>query len=307
MKLLRINAILVALCLLSACNGSGGDSSDNEDGIRLSNGNILHKDLLNAFLLKNGKTGKVIKSLKEYRNVKLLNGVTNRLWVLQESKIGMIDFDGNIIIPPQYSHLSDFTHGVARVNAGGFNPGMGVLQGGTWGIIDTNGNEVIPLKYEWIGDFNGGLAPFHLYVDYDRSAPLPPYNHGYLNKNGKQIIGCKFHGAAPFSEGYAAVMRFEKGEYLSHKERYAFINTQGEEITPYKYDKVLPFSEGMAAVFTEEGGYGFIDHTGQEVIAPGYSDAKSFEDGKAIVTLNGRKFYIDKQGKELAETVSSLY
>ena len=65
---------------------------------------------------------------------------------------------------------------------------------------------------------------------------------------------------------------------------------------PPQYDKVYKYSEGLAPVKTV-GKWGFIDKTGQMVIAPQYDEAYPFSDGLASVELGKRAGYIDKTGK----------
>lgn len=48
-------------------------------------------------------------------------------------------------------------------------------------------------------------------------------------------------------------------------------------------------------------GSGFINKEGQFVISPIYDLAQSFSNGKAKVELDGREFYIDKNGNEVKE------
>lgn len=47
------------------------------------------------------------------------------------------------------------------------------------------------------------------------------------------------------------------------------------------------------------GKLGFIDKAGKLVIPAKYDDAESFHSGKARVLLNGRRFYIDRNGNEV--------
>ena len=47
------------------------------------------------------------------------------------------------------------------------------------------------------------------------------------------------------------------------------------------------------------GKCGFIDKNDNMVIPAKYDGADSFSEGLAYVKLNGREFYIDKNGKEV--------
>ncbi len=69
-----------------------------------------------------------------------------------------------------------------------------------------------------------------------------------------------------------------------------------KEILPPTYDNIADFSEGFALV--KEGNlFGFIDEKGTLVIETKYEKAESFSYRKALVSLNGNDFYINKIGE----------
>lgn len=122
---------------------------------------------------------------------------------------------------------------------------------------------------------------------------------GFINKVAEQITG-RYHyfGAELFSEGLAAVMA--DGE---RGRKWGYIDPTGQEVIAPKYDNALSFSEGLAAVSTSiEGGgskYGFIDQNGNEVIPCQYDKASSFSEGRARVEENGEGFLIDQTGSKV--------
>jgi hypothetical protein len=65
---------------------------------------------------------------------------------------------------------------------------------------------------------------------------------------------------------------------------------------PCIYQKVKDFSEGLAAVLTINGKWAYIDKEGKEILPPIYDAANSFSSGVATVLLNGQQGYIDKAG-----------
>jgi hypothetical protein len=126
-----------------------------------------------------------------------------------------------------------------------------------------------------------------------------------INKDGKEVIPFKYENVFYFNENNLAV--------VVHKKKYGFINKKGELIVRAKYDAAEDFYESLAVVGlkNKEGKllYGYIDETGKEVIPCIYTNASSFDSGKAKVILikgnDGEKdfiekeFYIDKNGNEL--------
>src|SRR5437870_4220692 len=95
---------------------------------------------------------------------------------------------------------------------------------------------------------------------------------GYIDKSGKIVI------APQFDRGFVVEGNF----------------------------KSVEFSEGLA-VANVKGKWGFIDRTGAFVIKPTYLAAWSFSEGIAEVrTPDGSSSYIDKTGKIIAASVSSM-
>ena len=72
----------------------------------------------------------------------------------------------------------------------------------------------------------------------------------------------------------------------------------GEMVVPFKYDEVLDFNEGLAVVKLN-GKYGYINKNGKEVMQLKYDRAFPFREGLAVVKLNGKYGYINKNGKEV--------
>ena len=72
----------------------------------------------------------------------------------------------------------------------------------------------------------------------------------------------------------------------------------GEMVVPFKYDEVWDFNEGLAVVKLN-GKYGYINKNGKEVTQLKYDREFHFSEGLAAVKLNGKYGYINKNGKEV--------
>ncbi|MBO9684719.1 MAG: WG repeat-containing protein, partial [Flavisolibacter sp.] len=107
---------------------------------------------------------------------------------------------------------------------------------------------------------------------------------------------------APFSDGHALV-----GMYSGSNSRvkWTVIDKTGKNKMPLTTEwepaHTIGFSEGLCAVFAVKDGVkiGYIDTNGKLVIPFTYPEAEPFKNGKAQVKLNGRSFYIDKNGQEI--------
>ena len=139
-----------------------------------------------------------------------------------KGRVGYIDYDGKIAIPPKYIKSIRFLEGLAPVE----------VSNGKWGYIDKNDQLTIPPNFELAGLFSEGLAPVKVngkwgYIDksgntvinpqFDEvelvgfSEGLAPFKingkSGYIDKNGNTVIQPQFIGATHFSSGLAPVSR----------------------------------------------------------------------------------------------------
>ncbi|OBW40499.1 KWG Leptospira [Chryseobacterium sp. MOF25P] len=107
----------------------------------------------------------------------------------------------------------------------------------------------------------------------------------------KEIIPIKYDGIGRFfGEGLVPAKVNEK---------WGFIDKKGKEVLPFKYDFAYKFSSGLACVEIDKK-RGFIDKTGKVVIPIIYDETGAiFDNDEMEVEKDGRKFYIDKTGKEI--------
>lgn len=115
------------------------------------------------------------------------------------NKLGLIDSQGNVVLPAKYSHIGNFKEGRAAVTitTRARNDYHKILNT-KLGYIDAKGKVVIPLRFQHIPDeikdYSEGLAVIKVNNKY-----------GYIDHEGKVVIEPKFSRAYPFSEGYAVV------------------------------------------------------------------------------------------------------
>lgn len=226
-----------------------------------------------------------------------------------EFKFGFIDKTGKLVIPAQYDAVLPFTEGLAAaqlnqqwgyINPQGqwviqpqpytavaeFSEGMArVEQGSRAGFIDKTGKLVIPIEYANAESFAEGVA----------AVRTQESRWGYMDKSGKWVIQPQFFQAQSFSEGLAGVRLGDKWGFINPQGAIAIpaqfylprTSTPSGEIEPYSTTPGLPFSGGFAMVRLGDKA-GFIDKTGQFVIAPQFADAESFSEGLAWVNVGGR-------------------
>ena len=196
--------------------------------------------------------------------------------VSEKGHDGLINVEGEYIVPPIYDSISPFKEGKAVFT-----------QNSKMGVMDEEGRVITKKFYSIIGNFNEGRAV----VGESKSAG---YRYGYIDSEGNEIIPLKYESADDFKDGRALVKLKEN--------KYALINKHGEVLKAYDYylvssydDGVMVFSKGISEP------YGYINREGIEIIKPMYTTAGAFKEGIAIVSteenFNGPYGVIDKDGR----------
>ena len=92
---------------------------------------------------------------------------------------GCIDTKGTIIIPPIYDYMFEFQNGIAQVK-----------KNGLYGLINIKNELIIPVVYEYAGVFNDYL--YIVKVD---------GKYGLIDRNENIVLPCKYGGIYASSDG----------------------------------------------------------------------------------------------------------
>jgi len=226
---------------------------------------------------------------------------------------GFKNDSGEVVVQPIYSFAKDFYLGFAKV-----------VINGKWGYLNSAGKEITSLKYEKLSNGEDDRDE----ELYERGYTYVKLNNkfGLIDSTGKEITPLKYDQVSYFYAGYGIAVVEING-------KFGLVNKLGKEITQIKYDRVRSLSGGFAEVsingkfgfvskegkeieakYVYVGGfsgglsivsinkkYGFINTKGKIAIPLKYDNAASFEEGKARVYLDGKWFYIDKNGNEVKQ------
>jgi hypothetical protein len=232
--------------------------------------------------------------------------------VEKNSKIGFINNRMVQIIPCEYDDAYSFQNGFACVGYGKFNNKEKFV--GKYGIINSSNTPVIEIKYEDIDNFDEGYA-----------FAKENGKYGYIDENKSVIIPFKYDNAFSFSEGLALVKLNNRYFYLDignnpviknditaarifseglalikeyNVKGWKVINKQGEEKFILFYEDFgFTYEQGLLPVKNNRK-WGYINKDNQLIISLKYEEANDFENGIALVKLNGREGYIGIDGKE---------
>jgi hypothetical protein len=229
-------------------------------------------------------------------------------------KIGMVDQNEQWIIFPSFDQIEPMSEGLAAAK-----------KDNVYGYLDANGTWVYQQvvnsdSYYALGNdfkaFSNGVAAVRFAND----------SYGYINKQGKPAFSQRYKSAASFNkEGYAIVSTETGTALINSKGEFVIkphldIQSADRGVVIYKgpqgfgakdleslKDIVAPTHTGISLVgallkITESGATsGYINKSGEFVIAPQFNEAFEFKNGKAIVNLKEKMVYIDGKGKVLGD------
>ena len=230
-----------------------------------------------------------------------------RLAIVQiGDKWGYINYEGEVVIKPQFDNAEPFSEGLAAVKIGY-----------KWGYVNQGGGVVIKPQFGEAKSFSKGWASvridssfrggssskygainregkFFLGVKYFSEGLSPAKidgNWGYINQVGEIVIEPQFDDAGHFSEGLGRWPAVEglAGVRIGYK--WGYINREGEF-----FSNEVSFSEGLARVRIGNK-WGYINQISEIVIKPQFDDAGDFSEGLSPVKIGGKYGYINQIGE----------
>ncbi len=197
-----------------------------------------------------------------------------------ETKSGYqyIDWEGKIIINPQFVEANLFYEGLALVAIN--NEEHGKL----YGFIDNKGKYIINPIYKEATSFSEGIAWVCSPTGYPEA----------INTKGEVQFGMKeAERVTNFYENLAAYSIVDENQ----KTKWGFIDKKGNKVINPQFAEVGFFKNGFCNIKNEEDKWGYIDAKGNIVINHQFSHSYPFNNGEAIVELDGKKGAIDSKGK----------
>lgn len=202
--------------------------------------------------------------------------IDSKIIAVKKGKLwGIIDLNGNVLIPFEYDNIAAIDSHNAVVG-----------KSGKYGLIDSIGNFTVELKYDTI---------YYHFEESDISLIELNRCIGLVNSQNKVVTDCNYNceyltfksmgGRIPRIEapknGY---IRFEKFQADANKSTlYGMVECEtGKEVIPFEYDDMGDYSEGL--VWAEKDHkYGYLDITNRVIIQFKYGKAYNFSEGLAAV------------------------
>ncbi len=152
-------------------------------------------------------------------------------------------------------------------------------------LDDNMGDMILEPEWEEIAGFGQGLI-----------AAKQNGRWGFVDISGTIVIPFMYDDALPFMEDYAVVTQGSNAFY---------IDMDGDVVSPL-YEEAHPFA-GARALVKQNGKFGYIDPSFQTVVRCVYDNAFTFEEGVAVVVLDGQYQCIDEDGNELTQPMDDLF
>ena len=180
-------------------------------------------------------------------------------------KVGLINMRGEIQVKADYTSVTDNNYGRYIVEKGDYI-----------GLIDRNGKELLTCKYEDIGMLSEGIV----YVSEGE-------NYYYVDYNGNRMNTETYVNISDMNNGLATV-ETELGKGL--------LNGEGQYIITPNYSDFNSVSDSIYT-FGENGLLGLITFGNDTLMLPSYEYISRFSDGIAMAIRNDSVFYIVPSGE----------
>lgn len=200
----------------------------------------------------------------------------NVLRVKKDNKFGLINFDGKLLLKPEYISITALT---------GIKNSLLIKTESGFGISDSQGNIHVEPNYNSI------------------KAMSDDYKDGYIveNKEGKYGI-VDFTKKVILEPKYEEIKNiYDNGKYIVKEEgKYKLINKESEIILEQKVENIVDMT-GDNLIIKENSNYGIIDTKANIILDVEYQDLKHAFSNYYIAKKDNKYGIIDLNGNEKIE------
>lgn len=215
---------------------------------------------------------------QEYQSINVY--MDGYMVVCKDGKYGMTDGKGEIIVEPEYDQVLWSSSGII------------IQSGDKYGVLDKKGKKVLPLKFEEIYVLNDELIAVKnkrgKYGMYNfKGKKLSDHVYDYMNGYGRSVIEVSKDG------------------------KWGYLNKDGKVIIDIKYKQLdINVLDSQYVQIKIDEKYGIMDIKGEfllepkyDCIFPGVNDDGTLNKKCFIVTEGNKRSLIDKTGKVLREDI----
>lgn len=226
----------------------------------------------------------------------------NYFVVQKDDKHGLINKDGEIVIPLNYPYLDLFSNkNLLRVK-----------KDNKWGVIDIDENIILPLEYEIFSEFDDRRKAMSI---------SDGKKNGYINEKAEIVLPVIYDEILVYSDHYATLRKGDKYgivdpagtivlpvEYdfvhsdvykktiirIGKNEKSGYVDLKGNMILPAEYKFIRGLDDAPNYTVIEKNNKeGLVNKTtGQLIISPQYNKIKSIKDGMVIAILDDKYGFV---------------
>ena len=254
LKFLLCGALSALLLMGVGCGGEAPVSSTQDDGLAW-----------------------VVEPTIECDEIRELKGNYQVCILVQDGKLGLIDYEGSIRLEPKYETIYQCFCG-----ENGDNIAVDDF------VIDAR-------TYENLGEHPGhGYADSTIVWDREQNMAVDVGEF-----SSEALVGVGEDVLIPVGEAVVTQDQENGLMNIEYTGKYGYIDGTGQLVIPLLYSEAGNFSENGLARVCKDGKWGYIDRNGNESIACKYDSATDFIDGTAAVCENGKWGYIGTDGETL--------
>lgn len=236
------------------------------DEIYSNNKNILVLNEKEKYLLDKNLNRKILNN--DYSNIQL--GPGDYLYINQDNKYGIIDFNEAIKILPKYDKF---------VNLNNVNLLIGYIGEDSY-FVNLDKNIEKKMEYE-----NYSMESMN------RVMVLKNGKIGYINELGEEVISTEYDGGFLYKEEKDFIQ-------LKKEDSWYLLNLKTSKSKKIPFEDIGEYKDGLMVVKKEEK-FGYIDKEGKIKIPLNYTIAEDFNNGLAIVSSDKGFGVINKKGKRI--------
>lgn len=191
--------------------------------------------------LEINKSTKILVPASSYR---LENDMRRLIPFTSGEKIGFINKDGEIIVPPIYTMCYGdayndedyikvaipYTYGFTRKSGS-----VATYSNFLYGLLDCNGKVVFePIYRSMLPSIGGNEVLF--------TVQREDYQWGVIDTAGKEFVPFgKYNWIDGYDHGYTRVVGYQSSDRTNNTTKWGIINEYGEEVLPVEYDNIWNF------------------------------------------------------------------
>ncbi|MGL5458577.1 MAG: WG repeat-containing protein [Cetobacterium sp.] len=186
--------------------------------------------------------------------------------IKNKNKVGIIDANEKMIVPPIYDEIRPFKEERAIV-----------ISDKKYGVIDKSGKEIVHPQYEYIQDFSNGMA---MIITQGRKA-------GFLNEDGVEVVNEIFRYTQPF-KGESTMVILDK--------EFGVIDKNGTYTIKLQNERINPLGNDLYSI-KDNGKMYLLDKNGHKISEQGYESIGEQVEELISVSSDNKFGYIDSNGK----------